>query len=65
VESQGGRCKDVLTGFKYIAEQIADLEGPKGEDEYFLFGCEESFGFLSFPKSGTRVAVSSALAVLN
>lgn len=62
VESQGGRCKDVLTGFKYIAEQIADLEGPKGEHEYFLFGCEESYGFLTLSQVRDKDAVSSALA---
>lgn len=62
VESQGGRCKDVLTGFKYIAEQIADLEGPKGESEYFLFGCEESYGFLTLPQVRDKDAISSALA---
>ena len=62
VESQGGRCKDVLTGFKYIAEQIAELEGPKGEAEYFLFGCEESYGYLTLPQVRDKDAVSSALS---
>ncbi|MGE4583746.1 MAG: phospho-sugar mutase [Sphaerochaeta sp.] len=61
-EGQGGRCKDVLTGFKYIAEQIADLEGPKGEHEYFLFGCEESYGFLTVAQVRDKDAISSALA---
>ncbi len=61
VESQGGRCKDVLTGFKYIAEQIARLEGPKGDDEYFLFGCEESYGYLTMPQIRDKDAVSSAV----
>ncbi|MBK5200538.1 MAG: phospho-sugar mutase, partial [Spirochaetaceae bacterium] len=46
-ETYGGECKDVLTGFKYIAEQIKALEGNK--DKYFIFGCEESYGFLTVP----------------
>ncbi len=36
---------DVLTGFKYIGEQILFLE-QKGEEERFIFGCEESYGYL-------------------
>jgi len=61
VEAQSGRCKDVLTGFKYIAEQIAVLEGPQGEGEYFLFGCEESYGYLSLNQVRDKDAVSTAL----
>lgn len=61
-EAGGGKCKDVLTGFKYIAEQMAELEGPKGEDDYFLFGCEESYGFLTVNQVRDKDAISSALA---
>lgn len=63
-EAHGGTCKDVLTGFKYIAEQIADLEGVRGEHEYFLFGCEESYGYLTVPQVRDKDAVSSALAAV-
>jgi len=35
-------CLDVLTGFKYIAEKMRQLEGEKR----FLCGGEESYGFL-------------------
>lgn len=35
-------CLNVLTGFKYIAEKIRELEGQKR----FLCGGEESYGFL-------------------
>lgn len=63
-ERHGGRCKDVLTGFKYIAEQMAALEGPKGESEYFLFGCEESFGYLAMPSVRDKDAISSALVAV-
>ncbi len=63
-ERHGGRCKDVLTGFKYIAEQMAGLEGPKGESEYFLFGCEESFGYLAMGSVRDKDAISSALVAV-
>ncbi|MBR2782577.1 MAG: phospho-sugar mutase [Firmicutes bacterium] len=41
----GVECRSVLTGFKYIAEQIRlAQESGKGR---FLFGFEESYGFLT------------------
>ncbi len=58
-EANGGESKDVLTGFKYIAEQIKNLENSK--DKYFLFGCEESYGFLSVPSVRDKDAVSSSV----
>lgn len=36
---------DVLTGFKFIGEQITNLE-KKGEENRFVFGFEESYGYL-------------------
>ncbi|MBO4979252.1 MAG: phospho-sugar mutase [Clostridia bacterium] len=41
----GVRIVDVLTGFKYIGEQIALLED-KGKEENYLLGFEESYGYL-------------------
>ncbi len=41
----GVRIVDVLTGFKYIGEQIALLE-EKGKEENYLLGFEESYGYL-------------------
>lgn len=38
--------KEVLTGFKYIGEQILYLEKERKEDSY-IFGFEESYGYLS------------------
>ena len=38
--------KEVLTGFKYIGEQILYLEREHKEDSY-IFGFEESYGYLS------------------
>ncbi len=44
-ESFGGKCIDVLTGFKYIGEQIGIWE--KSFDAYqYIFGAEESYGSL-------------------
>jgi phosphoglucomutase len=63
-EKHGGTCKEVLTGFKYIAEQIVALEGARGESEFFLFGCEESYGYLTVPGVRDKDAISSALAAV-
>ena len=48
-----GICKDfgvelidVLTGFKFIGEQIGLLE-EKGEENRYIFGFEESYGYLA------------------
>lgn len=48
-ESYGVKMFDVLTGFKFIGEKIQQFE--ETGDHTFLFGFEESFGYLS----GTRV----------
>ena len=42
----GCQVIDVLTGFKYIGEQIALLE-EKGQENRFVFGFEESYGYLA------------------
>ena len=42
----GVELRSVLTGFKWIGAQIAALE-EQGEEERFLFGFEESYGYLS------------------
>jgi len=45
-ENYGCELKEVLTGFKYIGEQILNLE-KKNEKDRFIFGFEESYGYLS------------------
>ena len=45
-EKYGCEFRDVLTGFKFIGEQIAFLEDDN-EAERFVFGFEESYGYLS------------------
>ncbi|NLA93435.1 MAG: phospho-sugar mutase [Spirochaetales bacterium] len=56
---EGGVCYTVLTGFKYVAEKMAELDNSK--DEQFLFGCEESFGYLPVNDVRDKDAVSSAI----
>ncbi len=45
-EHYGVELRHVLTGFKWIGDQIAKLE-EKGEQDRFIFGFEESYGYLS------------------
>ncbi|MDE7406603.1 MAG: phospho-sugar mutase [Clostridiales bacterium] len=45
-ESYGAEVREVLTGFKYIGEVIKKLE-QAGEGDRFVFGYEESCGYLS------------------
>ena len=42
----GVECRNVLTGFKWIGDQIAKLEAA-GDVERFIFGFEESYGYLA------------------
>ena len=42
----GVECRNVLTGFKWIGDQIARLEAA-GQVERFIFGFEESYGYLA------------------
>lgn len=44
-DNYGCELRDVLTGFKFIGEQITELE-KKGEENRFVFGFEESYGYL-------------------
>ena len=45
-EHYGVELRHVLTGFKWIGDQIAQLE-EAGEEERFIFGFEESYGYLA------------------
>ncbi|QWR77603.1 phospho-sugar mutase [Candidatus Magnetomonas plexicatena] len=53
--SYGVRCVSVLTGFKYIGEWIR-----KNPDSVFIFGCEESYGYLRGTYARDKDAVVSA-----
>lgn len=63
-EKNGAVCKDVLTGFKYIAEQMQLIDDNPSSDKYFLFGCEESYGFLTVNDVHDKDAVSSSVAAV-
>ena len=45
-EHYGVELRSVLTGFKWIGDQIAQLEAA-GEVDRFIFGFEESYGYLA------------------
>ena len=52
---------NVLTGFKYIGEKIAEYE--KTKQYTFLFGYEESYGFLSAGYVRDKDAVAGSLLI--
>src|SRR6056297_3909457 len=56
-ESYGAASYDVLTGFKYIAEKIKEFEST---GETYIFGGEESYGYLVTDKIRDKDAVSAA-----
>ena len=47
-KNYGVELRGVLTGFKWIGDQIAQLEAA-GEVDRFIFGFEESYGYLARP----------------
>lgn len=61
-ESYGIEVRNVLTGFKYIGEQIAALEAA-GEVSRFVFGFEESCGYLAGPYVRDKDAVVASMLV--
>lgn len=61
-EKYGCELKDVLTGFKYIGEIILNLEKDNEENRY-LFGFEESYGYLSGTYVRDKDAVVASMLV--
>jgi len=53
---------DVLTGFKFIGEQIKLLED-KGEEKRYIFGYEESYGYLSGTYVRDKDAVNASMLI--
>ncbi|MBE6727820.1 MAG: phospho-sugar mutase [Ruminococcaceae bacterium] len=53
---------NVLTGFKYIGEQIGMLEA-KGKADSYIFGFEESYGYLSGTYVRDKDAVVASLLI--
>lgn len=56
----GVELRRTLTGFKYIGEQIGLLEA-EGHPERFLFGFEESYGYLSGAHVRDKDAVNAVM----
>lgn len=52
----------VLTGFKYIGDQIAVLD-EKGEADRYIFGFEESYGYLSGGYVRDKDAVDASMLI--
>jgi phosphoglucomutase len=58
----GVETVNVLTGFKFIGEAIGRLEA-KGEKERYIFGFEESYGYLSGTYVRDKDAVNAAFLI--
>ena len=58
----GVAMKAVLTGFKYIGGEILELEN-KGEQDKFVFGFEESCGYLKGTYARDKDAVVASMLV--
>ena len=58
----GVELRHVLTGFKWIGDQIAQLEAA-GEVERFIFGFEESYGYLAGPYVRDKDAVIASMLI--
>jgi len=61
-ESYGVTMKAVLTGFKYIGGEILELE-KQGQQNRFLFGFEESCGYLKGTYARDKDAVVASMLV--
>ena len=61
-QKYGVELRNVLTGFKFIGEQIGLLEA-EGHPERYIFGFEESYGYLSGTDVRDKDAVNAAVLV--
>ena len=61
-EKYGVELRRTLTGFKFIGEQIGRLEAA-GEADRYIFGFEESYGYLSGGHVRDKDAVNATLLV--
>jgi len=61
-EHYGVELRSVLTGFKWIGDQIAGLEAA-GEVDRFIFGFEESYGYLAGPYVRDKDAVIASMLI--
>ena len=58
----GVELRKVLTGFKWIGDQIAGLEAA-GEVDRFIFGFEESYGYLAGPYVRDKDAIIGSMLI--
>ena len=58
----GVELRNVLTGFKWIGDQIAGLEAA-GEVDRFIFGFEESYGYLAGPYVRDKDAIIGSMLI--
>ena len=61
-ENYGVELRGVLTGFKWIGDQIAQLEAT-GEVDRFIFGFEESYGYLAGPYVRDKDAIIGSMLI--
>ena len=61
-EEFGVEIREILTGFKYIGEQIGLLEAA-GEVERYILGFEESYGYLAGPHVRDKDAVCGSMMI--
>ena len=61
-EHYGVELRHTLTGFKWIGDQIAQLEAA-GEVERFIFGFEESYGYLAGSYVRDKDAIIGAMLI--
>ena len=61
-KSYGVEMRSVLTGFKWIGDQIAQLEAA-GQVDRFIFGFEESYGYLAGPYVRDKDAIVGSMLI--
>ena len=61
-EHYGVELRHTLTGFKWIGDQIAQLEAA-GEEDRFIFGFEESYGYLAGPYVRDKDAIIGSMLI--
>ena len=61
-EHYGVELRHTLTGFKWIGDQIAKLEAD-GEVDRFIFGFEESYGYLAGPDVRDKDAIIGSMLI--
>ena len=61
-KNYGVEMRNVLTGFKWIGDQIARLEAA-GQVDRFIFGFEESYGYLAGPYVRDKDAIIGSMLI--